>query len=110
MVFSFRQNHIYLVFGTFASSSRVQRVDGLELIEGVDLGYVPKGALADMHLIVVFLINKRDLLPVTLLAAGGTVYLVNIRGELCAVGLRPILYADHLMAVQAAHRFLFDDA
>lgn len=83
-----------LLFGL--SSHVIGPVNGLELLEGVDLDDVRVGALPDFDGIVFLPIDQRHLFPVAFLAARGGVHFGYVLGQLMAVRLVPVGDAHHL--------------
>lgn len=65
--------------------------------------------LLDFYSIVLFPINKRNLLPIAFLAAWRRIYILNILGQLVSICLIPVGYSDHLPdIVTLSADFFFD--
>lgn len=91
-------------------SSRVNTIERLKFLEGVNLHDVFLRALTDVNVVVVCAVREGNLVPVTFLAArlrdGG----LDVRHQLMAILFRPVRDADHLPhAALAANHDLLDD-
>ena len=97
---AFAQSFLYLhiVYG----------VDLLKLVEGVDFDDVREGAGAHSNFIVIDTMVECDLIPIKLFAAGHIVDLFNVLFKTGAVLVVPIGDSEHVVAVRATERKVFD--
>ena len=95
---------------TECRSDVVGRVDSLELAEGVYLDDILIIALAYIHLILVTENKERDLIPISLLAAGHLIGGLEVFCELATVRRIPIGDTDLLIAVDTADLLRGDNA
>jgi len=86
----------------FLLSSFVRVVKLGELSVSVDLDDIFEGTLADCDLVLVKIILKRNLIPVSLFSSGRVIYLCEMARKLVSVLSGPVRDTAHMMTVLAA--------